>query len=101
MSQSNSFPRRTDLLDQMQRANRFAWALLFFELILIAVVAVIIDWGWVIREPLITAVAVAAMACPLLSSLAIHWATKKKRIEDLKETTPFWGVRQVFASKAF
>lgn len=89
MSQTNSFPRRADLLNQMQRANRFAWALLFFELVLIAVVAVIIDWGWVMREPLITAVAIGAMVCPFVSSLAIHWATKKKRIEDLKESTRF------------
>jgi Zn-dependent protease with chaperone function len=62
---------------------------LFFELVLIAIVSVLIDWGWVMREPLTSSVAIAATVWPMLTSIALHWATKKKRIEDLKEATRF------------
>lgn len=89
MAIATPVPRRSDLIDQMNRANRFAWLLLFFEIALIGIVAVIVDWQWVMREPIITTVAIGAMVCPFASSIAIHVATKKKRIEDLKETTRF------------
>ena len=89
MAQANSVPRRVDLLDQMHRANRFAWILLLAEIALIGIVAVLVDWGWVLREPILTTVAIGAMVCPFASSVLIHLSTKKKRIQDLKESTRF------------
>ena len=89
MASAIPVPRRSDLIDQMSRANRFAWLVLFVEIALIGIVAVIIDWQWVLREPIITTVAIGAMVCPFAASIAIQLATKKKRIEDLKESTRF------------
>ncbi len=89
MASAFPVPRRSDLIDQMSRANRFAWLLLFVEIALIGIVAVIIDWQWVLREPIITTVAIGAMVCPFAASIAMQFATKKKRIEDLKESTRF------------
>ena len=101
MAQATPVPRRSDLIDQMSKANRFAWLLLFFELALIGIVAVIVDWQWVMREPIITTVAIGAMVCPFASSIAIHVATKKKRIEDLKETTRFGQYDKFHLQKLF
>ena len=89
MAQAISVPRRADLLDQMHRANRFAWILLLVEIAMIGIVAVVVDWRWVLREPILTTVAIGAMVCPFASSVLIHLATKKKRIQDLKESTRF------------
>ncbi len=89
MAEAISVPRRADLLDQMHRANRFAWILLLVKIALIGIVAVLVDWRWVLREPILTTVAIGAMVCPFASSVLIHLATKKKRIQDLKERTRF------------
>ncbi len=89
MAKMLDVPRRSDLIAQMKRANRFAWTILFFEIVLIGIAAVIVDWGLVVREPILTAIAIFATASPFATSIAIHWSEKKKRIEDLKETTRF------------
>ncbi|HUP78531.1 MAG TPA: M48 family metalloprotease, partial [Pirellula sp.] len=89
MASAIPVPRRSDLIDQMSLANRFAWLLLFVEIALIGIVIVIIDWQWVLREPIITTVAIGAMVCPFAASIAMQFATKKKRIQDLKESTRF------------
>ena len=93
-------PRRSDLIDQMSRANRFAWLVLFVEIALIGIVAIIIDWQWVLREPIITTVAIGAMVFPFAASIAIQFATKKKRIEDLKESTRFGQYDKYFDKRA-
>ena len=94
-------PRRSDLIAQMQRANRFAWTILFFEIVLIGIAAAIVDWGLVVREPIFTAIAIFATASPFATSIAIHWSEKKKRIEDLKETTRFGQYDKYSLQKLF
>ena len=89
MATNDNVPRRSDLLQQMERANRFAWLILFVELVLIGVLAAIVDWNWVMREPVLTAFTIALMASPVAQSAAISYATKKKRVQDLKESTRF------------
>jgi Zn-dependent protease with chaperone function len=98
---TTTVPRRSDLIAQMQRANRFAWAMLAFEIALIGVACAIVDWGWVMREPIFTAVAIFATAGPFAKSIAIHWAEKKKRIEDLKEATRFGQFDKYFLQRLF
>jgi len=73
----------------MARANRFAWIVLMLELVLIGVIAAIVDWNWVQREPVMTAFAIAIMVSPLAKSVALGYATKKKAVQDLKESTRF------------
>ena len=89
MSSNDGVPSRSDLLKQMERANRFAWLILAVELILIGLLAALVDWNWVIREPILTAFTIAIMASPIAQSIAISYATKKKRVQDLKESTRF------------
>lgn len=89
MAFDETIPRRSDLIAQMDRANRFAWFVLFGELVLIGLIAAVVDWGWVMRAPGMTVFAIAIMAGPIASSLAISYARKKKRVEDLKESTRF------------
>lgn len=101
MAHSLVVPRRTDLLDQMRRANRFAWYVLIAEVIAIALLALVIDWGWVMREPIMTTVAIGAMVCPFVASIAMQLATKKKRLEDLKETTRFGQYDKYLLQKLF
>jgi len=101
MALATSVPRRSDLIDQMSRANRFAWLLLLVEIALIGIVAMVVDWQWVMREPIITTVAIGAMVCPFASSIAIQAATKKKRIEELKESTRFGQYDKFHLQKLF
>ncbi len=89
MAPDETIPRRSDLIAQMERANRFAWLILIVELLLIGLAAAVVDWGWVMREPVMTVFAIAIMAGPMASSLAMSYATKKKRVEDLKASTRF------------
>ena len=101
MAKTTTVPRRSDLITQMQRANRFAWAILFFEIALIGIACPIVDWAWVMREPIFTAIAIFATISPFASSIAIHWSEKKKRIEDLKETTRFGQYDKYSLQKLF
>ena len=89
MALTTHFPRRSDLIHQMSRANRFAWLLLLVEVAVIGIVAAMVDWQWVIREPILTTIAIGAMVCPFAASIAMHMATKRTCIRDLKESTRF------------
>ncbi|MDZ4848305.1 MAG: M48 family metalloprotease [Pirellulaceae bacterium] len=89
MASSNSVPRRSDLLDQLNKANRFAWLLVQFEIVLIAIVSAIIDWNWVQQQPVLTTVAIGTMVCPTAFSIVRYVSVKKVRIQDLKESTRF------------
>ena len=89
MTSDSPIPRRSNLLDQMAKANRFAWIVLTLELVLIGIIASIVDWTWVMREPIMTAFAIAMMVSPAAKSIAMGYATKKKLVRDLKESTRF------------
>jgi Zn-dependent protease with chaperone function len=89
MATDESFPSRSDLLRQMEKANRFAWLVLATELLLIGLLAALVNWNRVVREPVMTAFTIAIMASPIAQSIAISYATKKKRVQDLKESTRF------------
>ena len=89
MALATHFPRRSDLILQMNKANRFAWLLLSVEVVVIGIVGAMVDWQWVIREPMLTTIAIGAMVCPFATSIAMHMATKRTRICDLKDSTRF------------
>ena len=101
MGKTTTVPRRSDLIAQMERANRFAWLLLVVEISLIGVSCALVDWAGVVREPVFTAFAIFAMVSPFATSIASHWAQKKKRIEDLKETTRFGQYDKYSLQKLF
>ncbi len=89
MASAEPVPLRSDLLEQMERANRFAWIVLLVELMLIGVIAALVDWNWVLQEPIMSAFAIAIMVSPIAKSIALGYATKKKLVRDLKESTRF------------
>ncbi len=82
-------PRRADLLEQLRRANRFAWVIVAFQGLAICVGAVFIDLRFAVAEPLLTTIALGHMAGPYTLELAKHFVSKKKRIDDLREQTRF------------
>jgi len=84
-----SIPKRQELLDRFARANRFATAWIFVQLVLISVLLMWIDWPAIAARPLIPAVVVLYMIGSTLMSLLMLWAQQKKEIGDLKETTRF------------
>ena len=101
MTKTTTVPRRSDLIAQMERANRFAWLLLLVEISLIGISSVLVDWAGVVREPIFAAFAFFTMVSPFATSIASHWAQKKKRIEDLKETTRFGQFDKYSLQKLF
>lgn len=82
-------PRRQDLLRQIARANGVAMLTLPLQLIAIAVLAYFIRWPDVLNSPWVSLVAIAVMVGPIVMSILNSFAQKRKRIEDLKETTRF------------
>ncbi len=82
-------PSRRDLLRQIENANRIALLTVPIQLLAIAVLAYFIRWQQVFESPWVSLVAVAVMVGPLMFSILGTFAQKRKRIEDLKETTRF------------
>ncbi len=101
MASDDTVPLRSNLMDQMERAKRFAWIVLLVELVLIGVVSAVVDWNWVVQEPVMSAFAIAIMASPIAKSIAIGYATKKKLVRDLKESTRFGQFDKVWLQALF
>ena len=89
MSNTNSVPRRQDLIDRLNRVNQFAWPLIFFMILAIAIFSALIDWNRVLKEPLLSLIAIAIAVGPFTRDIVIFAASKRKRVQDLKEQTRF------------
>lgn len=87
--QSRQVPKREQLLELLRGANQRAVWLLAAQAAAVALLAVILDWRWLVRHPWIAIVAVGIFLGPQLMSLLTFLATAKKEIGDLKETTRF------------
>jgi Zn-dependent protease with chaperone function len=82
-------PTRQQLLDQLHAANRLAWPLIGIQTVLIAACFWAIDWQAVVRDPLVTTIAICVMVGPFVMGLMQHWAQKKKEVDQLQEHTRF------------
>ena len=82
-------PRRDDLVQRLDAANRWTVPILIFQLVAIVTLGFGIDWNQALKEPLVTAVAIGAVVGPFAMGLLRFWVAKKKRIEDLQEQTRF------------
>ena len=82
-------PRRQDLIERINRANQFAWPLIFFEIIAIAGISAVIDWERAMNEPLLTLIAIAVAAGPFTRDILMFAVAKRTRVQDLKEQTRF------------
>jgi len=59
------------------------------EVMGLAIACSFIDWKWIEREPIVTAVAIGVMVCPFVFAILKSVITKKVRIQDLRESTKF------------
>ncbi len=82
-------PRRDDLVQRLDAANRWTAPILIFQLVAIVTLGFGIDWNQALKEPLVTAVAIGAVVGPFAMGLLRFWVAKKKRIEELQEQTRF------------
>jgi Zn-dependent protease with chaperone function len=89
MSDKNSVPKRQDLIDRLQRANKNAWPLVFALILGIAIFSAMIDWDRALNEPLLSFIALAVAAGPFARDILMFAVAKRKRVEDLKEQTRF------------
>ncbi|MCY2975994.1 MAG: M48 family metalloprotease [Planctomycetota bacterium] len=89
MSNSQSVPRRQDLIDRLQRANKNAWPVIFALILSIAIFSALIDWERASKEPLLSLIAIAVAAGPFARDILMFAVVKRKRVQDLKEHTRF------------
>ena len=82
-------PRRSQLLKQIEAANRWGVMLAVVQFLAVVLLAILIDWNQAVTEPWVTTVAIGAVVGPFAMELLRFWVVKKKRIEDLKEQTRF------------
>ncbi len=86
---SKPIPDRDDLLEQLRRANSSTFAWVTIRLIAVVALAVLIDWPQVLQTPIVTGTACLVLIGPFIMELLTIWGQKKKRLEDIKETTRF------------
>lgn len=82
-------PDREALLEQLRRANQFTWLWITVHVIGIIALAALIRWDQVVFAPIVSVTACLVVLGPVAMELAQTWGQKKKRIEDIKETTRF------------
>ncbi|EMI44511.1 M48 family metallopeptidase [Rhodopirellula sp. SWK7] len=82
-------PDRADLLEQLRHANQSVVAWVAIRVVAIGALASMIRWDQVIQEPILSATAGLVMVGPFVMALLMIWGQKKKRLEDIKETTRF------------
>ncbi|MCO8121793.1 M48 family metalloprotease [Stieleria sp. TO1_6] len=82
-------PDREELLDQLRRANRYTWLWIATRLVAIAALVYLIRWDNVVLAPIVSVTACMVILGPFLMSVLRVWGQKKKRIEDIKESTRF------------
>ncbi|MCM2371441.1 M48 family metallopeptidase [Aporhodopirellula aestuarii] len=85
----SKIPDRADLLEQLRLANRFVAFWVVFRLIAIGSLAAIIRWDGVLQEPIVSVTACLVIIGPFAMELMMIWGQKKKRLEEIKETTRF------------
>ena len=85
----DSVPVRSELIERVLRANRFAapWVLVQFTLAI--VIAAKIQWVKLVEEPLFASIAVLVIVGPHVMGVLQRYALNKREIGDLKEHTQF------------
>jgi Zn-dependent protease with chaperone function len=82
-------PDRESLLRQLRSANQFTWLSLATRLIALVTLAVLIRWQEVVFAPIVSLTACLVIVGPFIMSVLRIWGQRKKRLEDLKESTRF------------
>ncbi|EMI55979.1 M48 family metallopeptidase [Rhodopirellula sallentina] len=84
-----AIPDRADLLEQLRRANQYVTFTVALRLVLIGTLVAVIRWDRVLHEPVLSVTAGLVMIGPFIKDLLMIWGQRKKRLEDIKETTRF------------
>ncbi|RLS80712.1 MAG: hypothetical protein DWI02_05215 [Planctomycetota bacterium] len=86
---ADNIPFRSDLIQQIQRANRIATPWVLIQFVLALVLASQIDWAKLVDEPLFALIAVLVIVSPHVMGILRHYALNKREISQLKEQTRF------------
>lgn len=89
MSLLDESPDRKELIAQLAYANGSAWFWVGLQMVAIVVLAAWIDWPRVANQPMMPLVAIGLVLLQTMSGVAMLWARKKKRIDNLRESTRF------------
>ena len=82
---ADTIPFRSDLIQQIQRANRIATPWVLIQFVLALVLASQIDWAKLVDEPLFALIAVLVILGPHVMGILKHYALNKREISQLKE----------------
>lgn len=82
-------PDRGELLEVLRRANQSTWGWVATRLVGVIALVYFIDWQAAVRAPIVSVTACLVVLGPFLMGLAQVWGQKKKRVEDIKESTRF------------
>ena len=89
MHDNDNIPRRTELIERIQRANRLAVPWVLIQFVLAILLAMGIRWAQILDEPLIAVVAVLVIVGPHIMGVLRRYALNKREIGDLKEQTKY------------
>lgn len=89
MPHPDEIPLRSQLLEQIQQANRIAGPWVLVQLILLVGISMGIDWSQIVNEPLFSLIAVLVIVGPHVMGVLRQYALNKKEIGDLKEQAWF------------
>jgi Zn-dependent protease with chaperone function len=81
----NDVPDQNVLVEQLRRSNQLATRWHLFLGVGAVGLAFLIDWQWVMREPLYTMLVLLLVPSQYFPSVATTLLKKKKRVEDLSE----------------
>jgi len=86
---ADTIPFRSELIQQIQRANRIATPWVLIQFVLALVLASQMDWAKLVDEPLFALIAVLVILGPHVMGILKHYALNKREISQLKEETRF------------
>jgi Zn-dependent protease with chaperone function len=82
-------PDREALLEQLRRANQSTWIWIALQIVAAVILAFLIRWDQVLQAPIVSIGAGIVIVGPFFSELFYLWGQKKKRLEDIKESSRF------------
>lgn len=89
MADLDHIPARSELIERIRRANRFAVPWVIIQFLLAIGIGSQINWNRLIEDPLFSVVAAAVVAGPHVMGILRHYALHKREIGDLKDQTKF------------
>jgi Zn-dependent protease with chaperone function len=96
-----TIPDRETLLEQLRRANQFTWLWVTLQIIAVIVLVFLIRWNQVLQSPIVSIGAGIFIVGPFFSELFYLWGQKKKRLEDIKDSSRFGEIDKYDLQRLF